>query len=243
MWGEIFIGACLGLILGSFAGALSYRLVRDQDWISQRSRCPDCGMRLGPVDLIPLLGYALRKGRCAHCGQAISPRYPIIEALCSLACMGATGVYGLGIDGLVVMVLSAILIGLAAADFEAQILPDELQIALAGLGALFAYLHNQFWTGLLASILGLSLGLLLRWFYRRFRGLDALGLGDVKFFAAAGFWLGVQSLSLFLGLAAVFGLGLAVATGKGMQDRIPFGVALALSLFMIIVSRPFFSPI
>ena len=237
MLGDIFVAGLVGLVLGSFAGALSYRLVRGEDWISQPSCCPKCGMRLTPLDLLPVVGYLIRHGYCAHCGQSISRRYPIIEVICSLACILSILAFGLSVDGLLMMALSLILVAMAAADLEVQILPDELQIALALAGVLFSIHHGFFWSGLIACVSGTGFGLLLRWAYRRFRQLDALGLGDVKFFGAAGFWMGIDYMSVFIGLGAIFGLGLAAIMVKGPRDRIPFGVALALSLFVIQTMR------
>ncbi len=238
MIGEIFVGGMFGLVLGSFAGALSYRLVNDQDWIAKRSSCPQCGMQLGIADLIPLFGFMLRRGKCAHCAQPISWRYPIIEIVNAFGCILAVATFGTSINAAFVIGLATILVAMAAADFEAQILPDELQIALAILGAGFAYQNGTFLSGLTAGVLGAGLGLLLRTFYRRVRKIDALGLGDIKFFGAAGLWIGLDHLSWFLGLSALIGVALALVMGKGMKDRIPFGVALAIALFVLVVGRP-----
>lgn len=76
-----------GLSIGSFVTALSWRLPRGLPYAVDargepiRSLCPPCGRRLTPGELIPVLSWALQRGRCA-CGKTqISPRYPLIELL------------------------------------------------------------------------------------------------------------------------------------------------------------------
>lgn len=76
---------CFGLIIGSFATALVYRLPRGLDWVSARSRCPSCGHVLGVPDLVPVFSWLFLRGRCRHCGTKIPARYPLIELSFGLA--------------------------------------------------------------------------------------------------------------------------------------------------------------
>ncbi len=232
----------LGLILGSFAAALSYRLVRGQDWIAARSSCPDCGMRLSALELIPIVSFLRQSGRCRHCGSAISWRYPIIEGISAIACALVVAVLGLTVDALLVGALAFILITLAAADFDAQILPDPLQICVGVLGLIWSAVHGMLLSSGLACAFGLIIGLGLRFYYQRFRGLEALGLGDVKLLAVAGLWVGIASMSWYLLLSAGLGIGLAAILRKSGTDRIPFGVALTLGLYLVVLTQAGLNP-
>lgn len=71
----------LGLFIGSFLGAASYRIPRGISIVWPPSACPACRARLGAADLIPVASYWLLRGRCRHCGAPISKRYVVIELL------------------------------------------------------------------------------------------------------------------------------------------------------------------
>lgn len=83
---RIIFGGLFGLILGSFAGCLSYRYVAGVSVATPaRSYCPKCETFLAWVDNIPLLSYCLLRGKCRHCGHLISLQYVFVE-LSSLIC-------------------------------------------------------------------------------------------------------------------------------------------------------------
>jgi leader peptidase (prepilin peptidase)/N-methyltransferase len=85
----------LGLCMGSFASAISYRIQNGLSWVSQkdlvtgktkpvRSMCPNCGHQLSILDLIPLLSWIFFIGKCRYCASKIPVRYPLIEVAASL---------------------------------------------------------------------------------------------------------------------------------------------------------------
>lgn len=86
---RLFCGATVGLVLGSFATMLSYRLPRGLSIVSPPSTCPRCKTRLGPADLVPLFSWLFSKGRCRHCGAPVSARYPLIELVTASAVTAA----------------------------------------------------------------------------------------------------------------------------------------------------------
>jgi leader peptidase (prepilin peptidase)/N-methyltransferase len=76
----------LGLCFGSFITAFNYRVPRNMNWISDRSRCTKCNHILGVIDLMPVVSWLVLRARCRHCGVRISMRYPLIELGCGLGC-------------------------------------------------------------------------------------------------------------------------------------------------------------
>ncbi len=70
----------LGLSLGSFIGLVWDRVPAGEPVVFGRSRCGSCGRVLDALDLVPVVGYVLRRGRCADCRSPIPRRYPVIEA-------------------------------------------------------------------------------------------------------------------------------------------------------------------
>lgn len=80
----------LGLCMGSFASAISYRIRNGLSWIYSnnskankrdpaRSICTSCGHQLSFLDLIPLLSWIISVGKCRYCHAKISATYPLIE--------------------------------------------------------------------------------------------------------------------------------------------------------------------
>src|SRR5260370_42514565 len=79
----------LGAIFGSFLNVVAYRLPRHESLVAPASRCPKCGTPVKPYDNSPILSWLLLRGRCRSCAAAISPRYPLVEALTAALCVGA----------------------------------------------------------------------------------------------------------------------------------------------------------
>src|SRR5271154_4214211 len=71
----------LGACVGSFLNVVVWRLPRNESIVSPPSHCPKCNTRLAWFDNIPVFGGFARRGKCPFCGQPISARYPIIEAI------------------------------------------------------------------------------------------------------------------------------------------------------------------
>src|SRR3989344_3437721 len=75
----IFFVFIFGLIVGSFLNAVIHRLHTGESIVARHSRCPRCHHELSAADLIPLLSFALLRGRCRYCGKPISWQYPLVE--------------------------------------------------------------------------------------------------------------------------------------------------------------------
>ncbi|MGD9723250.1 MAG: prepilin peptidase [Pirellulales bacterium] len=74
----------LGAILGSFLNVVAHRWPRGMSVVRPPSHCPACGRPIRWHDNVPILGWIMLQGRCRDCGAAISPRYPIVEAICGI---------------------------------------------------------------------------------------------------------------------------------------------------------------
>jgi leader peptidase (prepilin peptidase)/N-methyltransferase len=225
---------------GRFLRALATRLPAGTPVGIARSTCPCCGAPFGAVDLVPLAGFLLLRGRCRTCRAPIGLFHPAIE----LAAI-AVAVWAMLVDADPGRVwagcgLGWTLLVLAWIDWTHFLLPDLLTLPLlvAGLGLTLAWDPPALSDHCLAAVLAyLSFrGLALA--YRRVRGLDGLGGGDAKLIAAAGAWCGLAALpSVVLG-GALFGLlaalGLALG-GRVMTSttRIPFGPCIALAFWLV----------
>lgn len=201
--------------------------------IVPRSACPHCNHTISAWENIPIVSYLLLRGKCKGCGAAISPRYPIIEAISGLLCAYAAWHFGFGLTAAGALLLIWALLALTAIDFDTQLLPDDITLPLLWAGLLF----NLFgvFTSLPSAVLGAVIGYLalwsVYWLFKLITGKEGMGYGDFKLLAALGAWLGWQMLPLIIILSslvgAVVGLTLIVALKHGRNIPIPFGPYLA----------------
>ena len=80
--------------MGSFINRAADRLPRGESVVQPRSHCRTCGRVLNMVDLIPVSGYLIRRGRCATCGVAIGISSPAVEAACGGAMLFSVTLLG-----------------------------------------------------------------------------------------------------------------------------------------------------
>lgn len=232
--------------VGSFLALLVDRLPRGEAVIAPRSRCRSCQQPLHWYDLLPILSFALRRGRCRHCGAAIAPWFLYMElaalglSLLALAYGGAP--LAIGLSATILWLLLALAVG----DLIWFRLPNLLNATLALVALIWAAAlqvgqiapppHPLLPHNLAESLSGAGLGVGLLWglriAYQMLRRRAGLGLGDVKLMAGLGALVGPWLLPHLLLLAALLAL-----TGAGVgalrknrrlhpNRALPFGSAL-----------------
>lgn len=258
----ILVCVLFGLLVGSFLNVVIHRIPKmmEATWrqearelldqpapkgeaeppifnlVTPGSHCPHCNHRIRWYENVPVVSWALLKGRCSGCKAAISKRYPIIELLTAL--VAGLCAWRFGYDPWLIFMLygSFTLLALAVIDLDTTLLPDDLTYPLL-------------WAGLLAAVLGISpvslpdavIGAMagylalwsLYWVFKLLTGKEGMGYGDFKLLAALGAWLGWQYLPVVVLLSSVVGLVFAVsmmASGSVKRDQgIPFGPYLAIA--------------
>lgn len=198
-----------------------------------RSHCTSCGTVLRAIDNIPVLSYLFLRGRCAHCGEGISFRYPAIEILCAILTVIVAYHFGVSWQTLAAAAFTWTLIALSFIDIDEKLLPDD--ITLPGIWA--GLLINLFgiMTDLQSAVIGAMAGYLVLWIvYQLFKlttGKEGMGFGDFKLLAMIGAWLGWQVLPLVIILSALsgtlFGLFMIVSGRQQHGQQVPFGPYLA----------------
>lgn len=234
------LAALLGLAFGSFASLVVYRLPRGLPIVGGHSRCPHCEHRLHVADLVPVISYVWNRGKCRHCAADISGRYPAIEMITALLFVLALAVAGPGMQAIVLGLLAAGLIIMTVIDLDYQIIPDQVSLTLAGLGIAYHLLPGGGVDDWLSAGAGGAAGFLMAWglraLFQRLKGREALGLGDVKFFAVAGLWTGIAGLADFMLLSGLAGMLFAAGWRlRGGDVVFPFGPALAFGLFAVML--------
>ncbi|WP_174291128.1 prepilin peptidase [Sphingomonas bacterium] len=227
----------LGAILGSFVATLVVRWPQGRSVLRGRSACDGCGRTLGGLELVPIVSFALQRGRCRSCGAAIDPRHPTVELL-ALGIGAASGWAAPGLEGVAGAVFGWLLLALGGLDLAALWLPDRLTaiLAAAGLAAGLLGVEPLLADRLIGSVAGFGSLWLVGWSFHRLRGRQGLGGGDPKLFGAIGLWLGWRLLPAVLLIACLVGLGVAawrLLLGRRVagSDAMPLGTLLALAAY------------
>ena len=242
----VIIGcAVLGLLVGSFANVVIHRVPAGESIVTPPSACPACKNPIAPRDNIPIVSWLLLRGRCRHCSEPISVRYPIIEGLMALV-FAAVG-WRIGWDwSLAAFLLFAwTLVVVSAIDIDTRKIPNRLMYPLTPallvllVGA--ALLNGV--PGVIVPVLIGGVGAFAALLILALISPKGMGMGDVKLAGFIGLALGYLGLRyVVIGIFGGFLVGGVVSivvllTGlRGRKDRIPFGPYLAagalLALFV-----------
>jgi leader peptidase (prepilin peptidase)/N-methyltransferase len=237
LWLAALLGGGLGLVIGSFLATVLIRWPKGQNALAGRSSCDACGAVLGPLDLVPVLSWLVRRGRCRACGARIDPRHLAIELAAAMIGVVAALAHPLPL-ALVTVALGWWLLLIAALDLQEQWLPDllTLPLILLGLAAAWAGFGPPLGERLWGAGIGWAALEAIRLGYRFARGREGMGGGDPKLFAAAGAWVGAWNLPVILLAAGLLGIAAVLAmTLRGQKveagTRLPLGTLLALALW------------
>lgn len=220
----LVLAGMLGLLFGSFANVVIYRLPRGENLAYPASHCPACGAAIKPYHNLPVLGFLWLRGRARCCKAPISWRYPTVELLGGLWALAVMRVLVLDLPlgtplwraGLLFaahLALGILLLCAIFIDLDHMLLPDALTLGGAALGLVSAPLRGL---ELTSSALGAALGFLVVWLlfvegYRLLRGVPGMGLGDAKLLALSGAWFGWRGVLFALLAGSLLGTLTAVA--------------------------------
>jgi leader peptidase (prepilin peptidase)/N-methyltransferase len=219
-----------GLIAGSFVTVVAHRVPRGESVVGPRSRCPGCGATIAAYDNVPVLSWALLRGRARCCGEAISARYPLTELTLGGLYVATVAVLWDDPTQLALgLVLVTMLVAVTLTDLERRIIPNRILIVAAVLAVAIAAIGDP---ASLPVRLIAAAGAGGALFLAALAYPGGMGLGDVKLAAAMGLFLGRNVIpALFVALLAgsLAGLWIVARHGSGARKRaIPFGPFLAL---------------
>ncbi len=215
---------------------LAARGLRRQDLsiVAPPSACPKCHHPIRWYDNVPALSWLILRGRCRDCRAPISPRYAAVELLTGLLFLFCYLTFGLSLMTVKFCVFSFLVVGLIFTDAEHKLLPDSLTLTGLGLGmvaSFFVPVDNTVswhvthwlnipypswqWLSVMDAAMGAMLGASFIYgagaIYYHARGVEGMGLGDVKLMAMVGAFLGVKLTVLTIFAASfagtLFGLG------------------------------------
>jgi leader peptidase (prepilin peptidase)/N-methyltransferase len=245
---DVFFGTAIflfGLAFGSFLNVVIHRVPRRESIVFPASACPTCHKEIKPYDNIPVLSWLLLGGRCRNCREPINPRYAVVELIVATLFLVCYWQFGFSLPlTLKYCVFSFLLVGLIFIDAEHKLLPDALTLPGIVIGLAFSwfvpvydlmaemlplYYHPVHGRGInwhllslgdaaLGAMVGAAFIFGVGFLYLHARGVEGMGLGDVKLMAMVGAFLGVK-LTVFTIFAASI-LGTA------------FGITLMLSVWI-----------
>ncbi len=260
---EAIVALLFGLLIGSFLNVCIHRWPRGRSVVKPRSHCVRCRKTIAWYDNVPLLSYALLRGRCRHCGRHISIRYPIVELANGL--LWFYFVYNFGVTPIAVKlsIFTSMLLALIFSDLEKRILPDEFTLGGTVIGLIFAafvpvpditgqailWLFNVELQNRVRSLMEAVMGAVLPafflwgggWLFMKIRHREGLGLGDVKLIMMVGSFLGLRGalLTLVLGSfsGSVLGYGYIKATGQDVSTyELPLGTFLGAAALVAVLT-------
>lgn len=245
----IVVAGVAGLLIGSFLTVVTDRVPDGRSVMAPGSACPACGHRLGARDLVPVLSWLMRRGKCGRCGAGIGAEAIVLE----LSTATAFVLLAVRFEPLWLLAahcsLVSALVALTAIDLRTRRLPREITYSAVGLGvpllaiaALSADEPRRIWTALLGALIATAVMLALHLVSR-----ESLGDGDVRLSPLLGLHLGwwnpgLALVGLFFGFAlgAVVGVAMMLTGRAGRRTAIPFGPFLALgALVALFVGQDF----
>lgn len=234
----------LGALLGSFLNVIISRGPRAWGLVDpgQRpsglalppSQCEACGHRLTPLDLVPVVSFLMLRGACRYCKEPIGWRHLLVEVLAATIVATAVIIHGASVAAALLSIVWLILLALSVIDWETGFLPDALTLPLLGGGIVasaMGYAQPLFFSLFGAALGGGSLWL-IAFLYKRVRGREGLGGGDIKLLGAAGAWLGPLALPYIALIASLGGLAFVLGTTLRSDQKTTLSTELRFGPFL-----------
>ena len=249
------IVAVMGLLIGSFLTVVAERVPQVGSVVAPPSRCGSCGLRLGPLDLVPVISWLALRGRCRHCRAKIGIEPLVLEL--STAAVFVAFALKFGDDAVLpaFCILGATLVVQSWIDLETHRLPRKITMWGGGLGAIALTVAaiiddepERIWMAGLGAVIAVTIiGAIYQGSKMYYGSAMGFGWGDVVLSPLLGMYLGwlnpgIVAPGLFFGfvIGAVVGIAAMAVTKGDRQMAVPFGPSLALGTVMaVFFGQPF----
>ena len=234
----------VGLLFGSFANVCILRLPKDEDIFFLKSKCFNCEKEILWKNNIPLLSYLNLAGISECCKKKISLQYPIIELTMALLFLINSILFETS-QAFVMSIIFFILLLIIVIDFYERIIFDFMNYILIISGVLISLIYPElnpenisFKNSILTGLIGFGLFFSLKTLFKKIKGIDALGMGDVYLIAGLGVWLGFEKFLYILSISSIIGIFYYLIVDKKSENfEIPYGSALGISFIILILSE------
>ena len=213
-------------MLGSFLNVVAARVPLRRSVVKPGSACMSCGTELAWRDNVPLVSWALLRGRCRHCGVPIPWRYPAVELATAVLVAACLLVFGLTAYALLAAGFCAVLVAISAIDVEHRIVPNRIVVPATGAVLVVQTLIDPSVEWLLGGLAGFAFLFIAAVIYPA-----GMGMGDVKLAALLGVMLGRDvAVALMVGMLLAIVPSVVLLARHGSRARkmgIPFAPFLA----------------
>lgn len=238
----IVYAAIGGLLIGSFLTVVVDRVPRGESIVTPGSRCGSCDLRLGPLDLVPVVSWVVLRGRCRRCRSSIGIEPLVLELTTAALFVALAAKFGLSWELFGYLALAGGLVANGWIDLRTMYLERSitevtalLMTPLLVVAAIVGDEPRRIVTMLAGAAIAVAfMATVYALANRRYGHGQAFGWGDVvlsPLLGAALGWLGLGyvPVGLFLGffIGAVVGVAAMAAGDAGMKTQIPFGPSLA----------------
>lgn len=230
----------IGTILGSFLNVCIYRIPKNISIITPRSQCPKCKKPIPIYYNIPIISWILLKGKCRDCKSRISLRYPLVELLSGIFTLTTFLRFGFSGEFFLFTIFIYFLIVISFIDIDIKLILNKLLVLMlvVGIALNLVFKVIPWQDALLGVIAGGSMMLLISLLGNIVFKKDSLGMGDVKFAAVAGFFLGWKMILFATFFGFFFSLPVLIvlmAMGKvKFGQYVPLGPFLAMALITFV---------
>ena len=226
-----------GTLMGSFLTVIGLRLPKNENFITTRSHCDNCGHVLSMTEMVPIISYIIQKGKCRHCNKKIDALSTYIELFTGVLYAAAYYIFGLSYEFLIALGIVSLLVTVIVSDITYLIIPDELLVVASIYFIIIQILNigildtgKQILTGILLFAIMYTIMIIGNKMLKK----ESLGGGDIKMMFVFGLILDplLGALSIFLGSLIALPISL-ILLKKESEKVIPFGPFLLLALTFI----------
>ncbi len=228
-----------GICIGSFLNVVIYRVPNNESLIKRSSHCMKCEAPIRKRDLVPIFSWLFLRGKCHSCGDKISPRYPIVEALNGIVYVITFAVMDFNVHSVICCIFFSILICVGFIDLDTMEMDPWMLGLILLLAVPDALLTDA--VSLTDRLIGLAcisvpffvIGEVVGIYMKKKHGekIRGIELGDTVLMAVSGALIGWKAVcaSAFLGIliAAVFGM---INKYRSGESKFAFGPYLAMGL-------------
>ncbi len=235
----------LSYLLGSFYNVLIYRIPQGLSFILPSSKCTECNKKIKWFDNIPIFSFIFLKGKCRHCKKSFSFQYLLVEIISPILMITLLLYNETLFKGIVGYLFFSVLLIIFFIDLGHKIIPNTLTYSLALFGVILNFINLSFYNAIYTIFFGALIGggpiFLLMYLYKKIRGVDGMGMGDIKLFIVLGIWLGWLNCLLIIFISAMIGsivgiVGILIKKVES-QQQLPFGPFIIISTLLVYLSN------
>ncbi len=231
----------IGLCLGSFYNVCGLRIPKGESINSPRSHCEKCHHQLKWYELIPLLSFAIQKGKCRECGCKLSYLYPFSELATGILFVVCYHSFGFSYDLIIALSLVSCFILVVVSDLTYLLIPDRFIIIPSIIVIIVNFLNKGFEYGLIQlayGILALTFMYLIMLLGNKLFQKESMGGADIKLMFLVGVTLDPFLTVLVVFLASFIALPVSFyLLVKNKEHVIPFGPFIIIGFLIVYFTK------